>query len=1569
MIMDPKWTPGLEMLYENIRPNIIYNGKRFIPLPRAAAPNGVDETDEETEENSARPKNGYGNVLFYLTPSQEDTIVEIQSDYLRWYLGLYKWYTIDSRFREKIGKKRLVVNMNQVIKRDWAKTHFPHPLRYMAPMQRKSLLRKHPNLIVDLGEWSKYYFEYSYKMTIPVIVKNYVKFLASKLKAQDWDGYTNRILYIPINRWFGDAHNALGFTRRQLNNPLAIILFAAYKFPEVLAELPEMTIFLGDSEKDQFVMYKTSDFTKKNFHKIKMRLKLFKGFKWDDESENNLDVQFSEEEEDEESPLNNQPDTDRYSDPHQVIKQPEKDATVEEKAKASLKEENRARLINDMKRGLMGDQPKEKDNALKKRKEEKEIPVAPKNTGNAPTKTPSQTKAPSTKEPTHKVEPKKNAIVTPAKASTPMAKAKSKVGKPVKATNAKPIQDLTVDEDIYDEEDIEEQEDDTTPIHLEDDELDDAVQDAIDEELKELEEDDPDILLNEEGDLTAETLSTQVKKRLKSTYMPPHTEAQIAKMKEMQTNQDKILKKMPTAQQIKSKQIDSSDFSNVVKSSNKAITNSKFVNFDRNYNEKKLQSDIDNAVGSLSKASSKIFVTDKIEEDTSTQLDLKKTVTYKLEDEWGNKFSVKVDIPIVVDDKYIVVNGQKQLIGHQEVMMPIVKSGPAQVQVVTWYQKLIMVRQGINDSRTNSVKRYMEQHNDQFNITMGNAMAKNNDGLFVSTLDIDMYARQMMSFKVGSHCTFILDRAALLDKISKLYPNEKVHNDQDHIPVGYDTSKKSVIYVTAEKSLTDLILDRLSNDAKNKISSSTKNAERKRLRTTIKIKDQMVPLVLILFFFEGFSQVMKKAEINYQVVDKEDDLHDLDRSKYGILECADKYILWERNPLWNAMLLNGFGAQDLAIFNFDELDDRDTYANILTNYFASKNISNFLLQYYDFMIDPVTEEILEDFELPTDLVSLLLLGNRMLADNTFTPINDMKAVRIRSNEIIAQSVYRAITRGYAPYRNSLGNMGRNRKPKAIDVKQNAVISEITRGSPLTSEASVLNPILELEKARAVSPKGITGIGKDRAMTLPKRAYDDSMVGVLGITTSPDAKVGVTRQMTLEPNITSTRGYVKTTDKKDYDQLSNANLLTPAELLSPPGVLHDDGPRTAMSYKQTQYMLPVDGSTPVFFGNKVESVVPYHMSREFVVTAKQDGKVVEIKDGIVVVQYKDGTYDSYDTNPRMKKNSSSGFYIKTEMKSNFTEVGQSFKKNEILAQDPRAFTKNRDRSASMNIGVPIKVAILPNYDIYEDAGPITTKLSQKFTAYMSMKEEVGIPANSYVEKMVDVGDKVKVDDPLIIYDPAHEDEETNAFLNEIRSKLGENLSDMVDLQSMPQVRTDHAGTISAIEVYTSVPVEELSPSLQAIVKKYTAHAKNVVKTLDKYKNEGDLNYYKCGQVISNAPEVVKPDYMHRVKGVLIPGDGRGVAIIFYIEFKDIAKTGDKGSAFTALKFVTSHVVPEGLEAYSEYRPDEEISTIIAPSSVVKRKTPSIQETMFANKCIIEMKRHALTIFFDDKDPNK
>lgn len=1504
-----EWTPGLEMNYSSIKPFLVYSGKRYIPLPRG-------------------DKAGYGNILFYLCPSQEDTIQELQSDYLRWFLDMYRHYTTDTIFREKIGKTRVMTNMTQVIRRDWDKTRFDHPLRYVAPLQRKTKLKDRPNVIVDLGEWHKFYFNYSLRVSIPVIVKNYINFLATKLNSVDWNGYTNKIVYIPINRWFGDVKNELGFKRNQLNNPLAIILFAIYKYPELFALLPKLTYIFGDSENDQFVFFNTEDMTKKNFQKIKMRLKAMRGFSWDEESEQILDQTFTDAEEDQESELNNKPNTEKYEDTRNLIKEPDEGSSLEEKAKEKLKQENRTRLINDMKRSLVGPPTTVSDTSPKK-------------------------------EVSKKTQPSTSGIV-----DTKVASAQAKVGN--KITPKHVVEDLTKSNQVYDQEDIDREEEDTTPISLNDDELDTTVVDAVDDALAKMEDEDPDVLLNHRDDFDVERVERKVREKVKNIFVPDRNDEQLQRMREYQAMQDKIIPQMPTAKQIKSKVIDTSDFSNVVKTSNPAIVESKFVNFDRDYTEKKLPQDIDNAVAALSNASVKVYVVNKTEEDTSDQLNLKKTITYTLKDEYGGKHTITLDIPIIVDDKYIYCNGSKMLLGHQEIMMPIVKSGPSDVQIVTWYNKLTVHREGVNDTRTDAVKRYMDRHNAQFQMKFGNAMAKNHDMNFDSTLDIDMYAKQMMGFHIGD-IEFILDQSEILKKGKAIDP--KIKSEKGHIPVAIDNANKRILYVDSHTTLTDLILDNLSARARNAISANTKPSAQKLLRSNVKIMSKYVPLILLLFFYEGFTKVMNKAHINYEVRDIDSPLDDVNMSDYDVLRCEDKAIIWQRNPIWNTMLMNGLNKVDLSIFSFEELDDPNTYANILANYFTSRKIIDSLMQYYDFMIDPATKEILEDYELPTDLVSLLLLANQMLSDNSSAPINDAHSFRIRSNEIIAEAVYNAVTRAYGQFRATQNKMGRNKKPDRINVKPNTVITEVTRGSSLTNEASVLNPILELEKARAVTPRGPRGVGKPRAMTLEKRAYDPTMLGIIGVTTSPDANVGVNRQLTLEPNITSTRGYTKITDKKDLQQLSNANLLTPSELLSPPGVLHDDGPRIGMSYKQSQYMLPIEGSTPVFFGNKAEEVVPYHLSREFVITAKQDGEVVEIKDGVIVVRYKDGTYDSINTNPKMKKNASSGFFIKIQLKSSLTEVGQKFKKNEVIGQDPRAFTKQAgQRSAAMNIGVPVKVAIIPNYDIYEDAGPITSKLSEKFTTYMSMKEEVGIPAQSYVEKMVNVGDKVKVGDPLIIYDPAHDDAETNAFFNEIRSKLGDELSDLVDLHSMPQVRTEYAGTISEIEVFTSVPLNELSPSLQKIVKKYTAHSSNVVKLLDKYKNEKDTKYYKCGQLITNAPEVVKPDYENRVKGVEIGNDGKGVVIFFYIEFKDIAKTGDKGSAFTALKFTTSHVIDKGLEAYSEYRPDEEISTFIAPGAVLARKTPSIQVTMFTNKCIIEMKRHALDIFFNDADPN-
>lgn len=1519
-----KLDPAMEMLFQNLRPNIVYMAKKSCPLPK------VDEDGHFAK----------GNVLYMLTTSQDETIQTLQGNYLEWGKAGYKWYLTDVIFKGKIGRKRFYINNTSAAKRNFENKKFSRPLRYVTQGNKGSRLRQEPNIICDLGEWHKLYFQNAFKVTIPIIVQKYVTFLAEKINSPDFDGYESRIVYVPLDIWFRKNGHVLSFRRKGLDNPLTILLFAAYRYEEVLAQIPRGTQFIfADPINDEFILIPVEMLTKKNFQKIKARIQIMKAFKWDPESEKMLDTQFSQEELDEDSEINNDMAYQSYPDPKGVIPKPAPGSSPKEWATYRLKVQNRNRLINDAKRSLLGHIDEDK---------KKELPAATSQTGEKP-------KVADDIEEAH-----------PAPAKVRTDGEKPTIGKVVKSISASGI-DLTKDDEVYEDDDIELQERDETPITVDmDGDLDDEIMNGVDTALQEMQEDDPDILLNEDGGLTAEQVSAAVQNQLRKSFMPELSESQKKLMEPLKDAQKKIIRKPTTIQKAKSKIIKPKEFASAINTSNEAIKSSRYANFDKAYNEQKMADDIDNAVAILSKASSPVFVVEKTERGTSDPLNLKKEIDYTLKDTFGGVHHIKIEVPIILEDNYIYINGSKMVLGHQQVLMPIVKIGNADIQLCSWYHKMTIRRAGFRDPKSAAIKRFMEKNSVLFDLVPGNALNKNLANKCNSTLDIDMYARNFYSFRMNDSKVFILDQHKLKEYIARINP-VKVESSADRIPVGYDREKKEVIYVTSDTTLTDIIMNELSDKSKAAITKMTGKTARKMLRTTVKVCGKFIPLVTLLFFYEGFTEVMKKADILYHVVKSDEGTPTYDKSQFGIFELADGYILWERNPIWNSMLLNGLASFDMSQYEIADLDQRETWGTILNNYYGRSNATLQLMQFYDFMIDPVMEEILEDYDLPTDLVSLLLVANKMLATNDFTNVSSAPAVRIRSNEIISEMVYQEVTNAYLKFRATeyKANLSRKR-PDRIACKPGGVIKKIVNESQITSEVSDLNPILTMEQRHSVTPRGPSGINMSRAMTLEKRAYDKSMLGIQGITTSPDGKVGITRQLTLEPNITSVRGYLKEMTEEEIDQASAAQLLTANELLSPPGVLHDDGPRIAMSAKQTQYMIPVEGSCPVYFGNKVEAALPYHLDNNFTIVAKDAGEVIEIKEGIIVVQYKDGTKQAIDTNKKMKKNSS-GFYTQTYLESQLDHVGQKFKKNEVIAYDPRAFTKNEDDlSASMNIGVPVKVAILPNFDSYEDSSPITTDLSKKFTTRMSMREGVGIPAHSYVQSMMDIGDTVEVDDPLIVYDPAHEDDSVNEFIDKIRSQLGEDMMKDLDIASMPKVRSSHAGTIVNIEVYTSVDPSELSPSLKEIFMKYTQHGENVNKILNKNKNSTDLAYYKCGQLVKSAREIVTPSFDNRVKGYKIGDDGKGIVIIFYIEFVDIAKTADKGSAYTALKFTTSHVIPEGREPYSEYREDEDICAILSPCSLIARKTPSIWETMALNKVLVEMTRHSLDIFFNDTD---
>jgi hypothetical protein len=66
-------------------------------------------------------------------------------------------------------------------------------------------------------------------------------------------------------------------------------------------------------------------------------------------------------------------------------------------------------------------------------------------------------------------------------------------------------------------------------------------------------------------------------------------------------------------------------------------------------------------------------------------------------------------------------------------------------------------------------------------------------------------------------------------------------------------------------------------------------------------------------------------------------------------------------------------------------------------------------------------------------------------------------------------------------------------------------------------------------------------------------------------------------------------------------------------------------------------------------------------------------------------------------------------------------------------------------------------------------------------------------------------------------------------------------------------------------------------------------------------------------------------------------------------------------FAPLKSIVGEVIPEGQEPYTEFRPDEEISSFVGPSAVLARKTESLFPVLFGNKVLVELKRSLEDIY--------
>ena len=966
-----------------------------------------------------------------------------------------------------------------------------------------------------------------------------------------------------------------------------------------------------------------------------------------------------------------------------------------------------------------------------------------------------------------------------------------------------------------------------------------------------------------------------------------------------------------------------------------------FTNISEEYEEKLLDRDIVATFMNFSKLPDGFYVTNVEVTDISTVTSLMNNWKVTLKNKSSDRQSViNIRVPKVINGRFYN-NGVWFNIGKQDFPIPILKINKKTVMLTSNYNKITCTRY---DTRSlvdlgmliKVIEKLTDENGKNKYIKVGNS--SNTNSRFVSTIEYDEFARKWASFiNKDANLEIYFNRMQCEKSYSfvTVQPNEFCCGMLNQVPIVVNTETGLTRNGT---TLTDTILETLPPELRSAYSKQKPGKMSMYSEITIGVT---IPLGVAIAAWEGMNSLLKKSGAKYQYVDK-----NFSDVKYLVIPFKDKNLAIE-NSINNQLIFNGFYRINTKAYNVSDfetpiMNSNSIFVDIFNQLFFKQysQLTTFIT-YYNFFVDAITADVCDHYHIPNDIAGMLIYASNLLADNNHTSENNASLYRIRSSEIIPAIIHHRLAFAISRYNNNVGSKTRG---NSIAFNPNEVINELL-AVPNVEAMSALNPMVELHIRENITKKGFKGVNSDRSYTVEKRTYEDSMIGKMAISSPNNRTVGVTRQLVADPKIESVRGYTSTNGvETDFNDLQLASF---SELLTPGTVTRDDYIRTAIATSQTSHIVSTEAAEPALISNGVDEIVPAYLTEEFSYVAREDGQVIDMDDDYMIIQYKSGKKKAIHIGHKQSFNSGSGFYVDNKLQSNFN-VGEKFRRGDILAYHEKFFSKDNDGVVRMNVGPIAKVAFSGLYSTYEDAGVVTHKMSKKLETKLTMMQSFKIDAMDDIDSIVKVGTEVEIGDPLIVYGLGDTgDKSVDNFLKAFQNKESDNVLD----SAKRILRAKNAGRVVDVRMYTTKSMDKLSPSLFKIFDEYFKANVKKRKILDKYDKTNSV--YKLDTIYSLPTEPLK--------GTTIKGQTCDVLVEIYIEHADEASVGDKLAVFGASKQVLSEVIPDGMEPYTESRPDEEVSIFVSPSAILKRMIPSLVILASGNKVLIELKRKIADIW--------
>lgn len=976
----------------------------------------------------------------------------------------------------------------------------------------------------------------------------------------------------------------------------------------------------------------------------------------------------------------------------------------------------------------------------------------------------------------------------------------------------------------------------------------------------------------------------------------------------------------------------------------------KFPAFDEAYMKQLYKADIAKIITGFQYKDRPLYLIETEVKDVSDALNSLEEYTFKFEDEAGRRHTFNILMPKLINNRFLKVGGNKKIMVNQLIPLPVIKTGPATVQIATNYQKVFIHRFGqtVSGKVTMMFKGLAETLNKDIQLELGESTRANRP--YIRTIEYDEMARKYRKITTPT-LEIYLNQKNIRDELGAM-KKKSVADTATHIPIAI-RNKKDILFMDTDsgivegtgKGFMDFLADELTKvDPGFQTVYKGIKPGKKYMYSRAKIMEKKVPLVLLLAYLSGLINMMKKAGVEYRIISKEESKRTpaFDSGEEDVIEFEDAWLVYKIYPLRSSLLMNGFAEVPTKIYPIEQFLTKDVYHEIFETLFGRKNIGYAFENFQQLLIDPITEDVLRDYGLPTDFVELFLYANTLLEDNSMNDDGDLNVHRVRSNEAIVGFLYKAMASAYQQYRFTADNPN----PTRLSAKKDAVIVNILTNQ-VTKDYSDLNPIYTAELKNSTTWKGLGGMNQDRAYNLPKRSYHPSMVGILSQASPISGAIGIARTMSVNANVASARGYLKTAQTPDeVEALTTPQIVSPAESLIPFGVTSDDPERTAMASAQSRHTLACEGSSRAPLGTGFEKVIPHLIGDTFVFKAKQDGVVLKLDEDtkVMILKYNDGTVDSINLNPDMGKNAGSGFFISNKLSPIFT-AGQSFKKDQIVACNREFFdVDKRTKQPVMMTGPLARVALRYSSKVFEDSTVVSSRLANRMASNIVIKKDIALGKNSNIDYIVKKGQAISVNDPLIIFDTSHDDELTNKIL----AKMTDGSTDDLIAASKTPIVSKHNGVIEDIKIYYTVPKDELSESARALIESYeNANA----KLIRKVSKETGLKPEQLDVSLTEV-EMVKPDSTGKVKGTRV---NEGILIEIYTKYRDVFGVGDKLTSFVATKAVACDVFKEGEEPYLLSDSEDKIDAYIGVISVGARMVSSLPKTMSINGILVGMKK--------------